>query len=501
MGIVQKDALRTTVVSYFGILLGYLNKGFFFLLFLSTEQIGFVNLLVSSSLLVGNLSALGNGYIIWRFFPYLQNNDRGHYGLLRYNLALGFIGLTLFSLILIIFKEPVSAFFLHQMKGPSDQSLFRDYYYWIIPLGAAFLLYFTLDYYLRSLMKNLVTVVSFEIILRLVTLAVLLLFGFKAITFNQFIVAFCLCHFVPALILLVYLWQIKQLHLRVSPAAIPARFRKIMFRFGLYSYSNSISITIFTTIDVILVASITGMKAAGVYSTIVFFVSALQVPSRAMIRISSVLVSKNWKNKDMEAMNKLYKAFSSVNLLLALYLSALVLASRNEIFGLLPTAFSSGIAAFIFVIIGRVFDNFMGLNAVVLQTSKKYRLDTYITAFGTLMLFFGNIFCIRLWGITGAGIAFMIVMIVVNSVRSFLVYKFYAIHPFERKQLYVLLLFAPLIICFEFIEWKMDSALLLIALKSVLISIVIWTGVIVFKLDDNVLEFFRNRLGARKLKK
>ena len=52
MGIVQKDAFRTMLISYVGIVLGYVNKGILFLIILTTEQIGLVNLIIS----VGTLS-------------------------------------------------------------------------------------------------------------------------------------------------------------------------------------------------------------------------------------------------------------------------------------------------------------------------------------------------------------------------------------------------------------------------------------------------------------
>ena len=35
MGFIQKDALRTMVITYFGLLLGYLNKGVLFVLILN----------------------------------------------------------------------------------------------------------------------------------------------------------------------------------------------------------------------------------------------------------------------------------------------------------------------------------------------------------------------------------------------------------------------------------------------------------------------------------
>ena len=45
MGIIKKDALRTMVLSYLGLILGYLNRGVFFILFLTSTQIGLINLI------------------------------------------------------------------------------------------------------------------------------------------------------------------------------------------------------------------------------------------------------------------------------------------------------------------------------------------------------------------------------------------------------------------------------------------------------------------------
>ena len=82
MGLVQKDALRTTLISYTGLALGYVNKGLLFLIFLTTEQIGLLNLLVAVGTLFGGLAGLGSPYALWRFFPFLKNKEKKHHGLL-----------------------------------------------------------------------------------------------------------------------------------------------------------------------------------------------------------------------------------------------------------------------------------------------------------------------------------------------------------------------------------------------------------------------------------
>ena len=72
MGIVQKDAVRTSIISFAGIGLGYLNKAVLFVLLFSTAQVGLLNLLMSVGLLFAQFANLGTIYTTWRFFPFLE---------------------------------------------------------------------------------------------------------------------------------------------------------------------------------------------------------------------------------------------------------------------------------------------------------------------------------------------------------------------------------------------------------------------------------------------
>lgn len=88
MGIVQKEALNTTILSYIGLVIGYINKGFLFIIFLSTEQIVLVNLLLSVGLLFAHLSNFGLVNAVWRFFPFFRNEEKDHYGFLKKNILI-----------------------------------------------------------------------------------------------------------------------------------------------------------------------------------------------------------------------------------------------------------------------------------------------------------------------------------------------------------------------------------------------------------------------------
>ena len=97
MGFVQKDSLRTMLISYFGIGLGFINKGLLFLLILSTEQIGLINLLIAVGILFAQLSNFGSVYTIWRFFPFFHNEESNNHGFFSFVLSILGLGILVFS--------------------------------------------------------------------------------------------------------------------------------------------------------------------------------------------------------------------------------------------------------------------------------------------------------------------------------------------------------------------------------------------------------------------
>ena len=123
MGIIQKDALRTTLISYFGLIFGYLNKGVLFLLFFSPEQIGLVNLLLSVGLLFGQLSNFGFINTVWRFFPFFRNESGNNFGFLIFSLKKVFLGCLVFSILLILLKNEISSFYIE------NSASFVHYYF------------------------------------------------------------------------------------------------------------------------------------------------------------------------------------------------------------------------------------------------------------------------------------------------------------------------------------------------------------------------------------
>ncbi|MDA9298903.1 polysaccharide biosynthesis C-terminal domain-containing protein [Crocinitomicaceae bacterium] len=432
MGIVQKEGFRTMVISYTGMILGYLNKVILFLLILNTPQIGLVSLLVSLGALFAQFSGLGTRFTIWRFFPFFKNNENNHGGFLPLMLMAVTSGAILFTLLSLLLRETVEDSFASQSK------MFLDYYFWFIPIGIASLFYVTLEVYLRSFYKTIVSVFAWDIVLRVLTTVLLLLMWIGQIDFYFFVVAYSLSYTVPVLILFFYLFKMRELNLAPKTIVVKRKFRRILVQFSAFNYVNSLGTTLVNSLDVLMIAQYCGLGPTGVYATTIFLISALQIPYKSILRISSPLVADYWKHRELDKMKELYRKVSSVGLVTGIGSFAFVWLNIDLIFSFLRPEFADGKWVFFFLMIGRVTDMIGGLNGSIFSTSKKYKYDVLFTALMVITVFVLNLLLIPLWGISGAAISTGVAMVCYNLGRLLFVWFVYKIHPFQLNQIFVL---------------------------------------------------------------
>ncbi len=429
MGIVQKQAFNTMLLSYVGMAIGYLNKGLIFVAILNTTQIGLINLLVSVGVLFALLAGFGSNNMFNKFFPYLKTDNKKHHGILALNFYLSVFGIIAFSIIAIIFKNQICSLYLE--KSP----IFVEYYYWFILIGAGSVFYNLVDSYLKSNFQNVLSVFVYEVLLRLLTLTLLLTFYFQIIDFHKFVVLHSFIYFIPGIILFYYIYKSGALFLRPKFIQISKRWKRIMLNFSLFSYSNSLGSQMVLTMDALMIASLSGMSETGVYTTVVFLTSALQVPYKAMARGAQALVPIHWRNRDMNAMNILYEKFSTMGLFIGLSATLALFLISDTLFSFFPKEFSEGTTLLFFLMTGKIIDMYFGLNGFLLVTSKKYRWDLVFTTSLLLITFFLNLYFIPKYGLNGAAIATSIALILYNFGRVVVVYLFFKLLPFHKRQL------------------------------------------------------------------
>lgn len=492
MGYIQKDAFRTMLLSYVGMVLGYVNKGLLFIFLLSSDQVGLINLVVAVGLLLAQLSNLGSIYSVWKFFPFFRNESKKHYGFLFMNMLIVGIGVLIFTGVTILFKTQITSFY------DENSSLFVDYFYLILPIGASMVYFLLFENYLRGMNKNILPVFLNEFLLRVLLTILLILFAVHWISFDQLIYIYAYTHFIPPLLLLVYLIQKREISFSLKSISVPKRFKRIILNYSMYSYINSIGIIIVITLDAMMLASMVDLKATGIYTTMIYLISAIQVPYKSLLRTSSPLIPVYWKEKKLAEMNALYKQVSSISLIISLFLFSLIWINRFELFSLLKPEYMAGIQVFLFLMIGRILDMYLGLNGIIFVTSKKYKYEIIFTVIMIGLVYGLNLLLIPTYGMTGAAISTAIALIAYNVGRVVFVYFAYNMHPFEINQLKVITLFFGLILGTEYFVPIIENFFLSVGLKTIVFSLLFLAPIYSLNWNTDIKKYIQN--GSKFLK-
>src|ERR1700754_3226203 len=107
MNLLQKQGFLNTLILYGGVALSFVNGIFLFQRFLTLEQIGFFQLMITISLLYAQVASVGISNIILKYFPYYRSDDKRHGGFASFAALWTLLGFSLFTVLFYLFKEPI----------------------------------------------------------------------------------------------------------------------------------------------------------------------------------------------------------------------------------------------------------------------------------------------------------------------------------------------------------------------------------------------------------
>ena len=489
MGLIQKDAFRTTIISYLGILIGALNKGVLFLVILSPAQIGLINLIISIGTLFAQLANLGTVYATWKFFPFMRNEAKKHHGFLSFILLIVGLGILIYTALYILFRNQIQHGYIE--KSP----MFLDYYYWVLPIGISYVLFMVLEIYLRSLYKNIIAVFAYEVIFRAATTIILILKWTDLISFDLFVILHSLLYVIPTLILVFYLKRMTEFNVKLSSIQIPKRLKRVVFYFSSFSYINTLGGVWVSSLDVLMIAQFVGLDGTGVFATVIFVTSVLQVPYKSITRVSAPLVSDYWKHRQFDKMKELYTKVSSVSLVIGLTMFLLCWVNIDFLFSFIKKpGFQEGIWVFFFIMIGKLIDMYFGLNGAIFSTSKKYRYDIFFTVFLIVAVYLLNYWLIPIWGITGAAISTSIALLIYNVGRLLFVWFAYKLHPFHWKQFVIIGLGIVTLMAGHFTQGLINNKWIQFLFESTLVVVLFFCPIYYFSLENETINYIRKGL-------
>jgi len=214
-----------------------------------------------------------------------------------------------------------------------------------------------------------------------------------------------------------------------------------------------------------------GLSEAGIYSIAFFFGVIISIPSRALIKISSTVVSEAWKQNDLDTVKTVYYKSCINQMIISSLLFVGIWANIDNIFEILPANYIAGKYVIFWVCIGSFIDMSTGINNSIIATSKYYKTQSYFMMIFVLIIIITNYLFIPLFNITGAGIANALSLLVFNLMRWIFLWIKFKYQPFNFKYLLVIV-FAVATYYLATLIPKVVSLYVDILIRSALITIV-----------------------------
>lgn len=459
MGIVFRQSIKTTLVTFLGAALGFLTN-YLYSFMLLQQHFGFTRTVVNYGAIIQYLLLLGiNGGLLVYITRYEGNDPRRKVFLT----AAFLLPLVLVGLLLLpygVYQDGILSLF-----QPQDQPLFRQFYWWMPPLILLWCYISVLDAWLIANYRTAQASFSREIVLRLSNLAVLLLYFWGVINFYVFIVGTIMGYAIPAVVMIYFARSTDGFGLSTRWAVFPKAEKKEIFRYNSYHWLSGATLYLLGFLDAIMLASLdpNGMVAAAVYTFPVFLAALIVLPYRSMTQAAFPSINKAYTAGEPSLLHNLFHR-SGINIWVAAVFMFLIIGCNLSNAVLILGPGFEAVAALTFILmLGRMVDMLTGLNETVIFISRYYRFNFYISLVLVVAMAVFNWWLIPIYGYYGAAWATTLALALYNVGKAVFLYWKLRLHPFSKSTLLVTLAglatFVPAMLLPHVYPWDGDRLL------------------------------------------
>ncbi|MDY6122749.1 MAG: lipopolysaccharide biosynthesis protein [Porphyromonas sp.] len=447
MGIVVRQSLKGTGITYLGALVGFLSTFFIQTRYLLPSEIGLLQVILQAATLVSSFAMMGLNSSIYRFYPYFRspNSKDGNKdnGFLYYTIVVALGGLAVIIPLYYLLYGPICS--MYATNSPE----FVRYFHWVVPLVVCLLFWLIFELYAVQLMRIAVPKLIREIVLRILLIGTFLLYASGNVSFPMMVGIYIASHGLCMLLTILYVGRISGLSMKHDWAYITPELRKNFLRYTMIYVSASIGTKLAGQLGLFMVGALDqgGMDSAGIYSIAFFMVAVVEIPSRSMLNIASPLMAEAMKKEELPQANHLFKRVALHQVLAGGIIFLLVLFNLENIYGILPNGdkYLSGKTVFLFLGIAKMLEITFNYGNSLLSCSKYYHWNLYYTFGVTALGIVWQILLIPRMGITGAAVATLLTTGLSYVIQQLMISLKLRCSPFSRDLFIALGIFALMI--------------------------------------------------------
>ncbi|NYJ28861.1 lipopolysaccharide biosynthesis protein [Allomuricauda sp. ARW1Y1] len=476
MGVVLKQSIQNTVVTYLGFFFGAINTLFLYTKILPDEYYGLVTFILASGAILMPLMAFGVHNTMVKYYSnHLETEKDGFFTLM---LLIPLLGILPVALIGLIWYEPIGNW-VSQVNP-----MVKDYLWYVFFVGLA-MGYFEVFYswakvHLKSVFGNFMK----EVFARIGVSILLILFYFELISLDLFFKCLVGLYLLRTLIIKLYAFRLRMPRLVFT---FPPYTKEILSYSFLIILGGSAAL-ILLEIDKVMLNQFISIENVAYYGVSVYIATVIIVPSRAMHQITYPLTAELLNTQNSVGLDNLYKKTSLTLFIASGILFVLIILNLNDLYLMLPENYRNGFTIVFLIGLAKVMDSLLGNINSILYNSQYYKTVLVFGVCLAALTIFLNYLLIPKWGLEGAAAASFISIFIFNTVKVVFVKMKFGILPFTSATFKVFATLVLLAVLFDLVQFQFHP-ILNIAFKSFLV-VLMYVGILYrFNISEDVTGF------------
>ncbi len=474
MGIVLKQSLNNTIVTYIGFAIGAVNTLFLYTNFMQPENYGLIQVVLSVSGILMPILAFGVPNSLVKFYSsFKSEKDQGR-----------FLSMMLFFPLFLMLPVALISYMANEAIGgllSKENPIVKDYVWHIFLVGMA-MAYFEVFYaWSRIKMKSVFGNFMKEVFCRVGQSILLILLWFKIIDIPLFINALVGFYLLRTIIMKLYAYRLRFPKIVFK---LPGNWVNILKYSALIILGGSTAIVLME-VDKVMLNNYLPIENVAYYAVAGFMATVIAVPARAMHQITYPMTAEYINKKDTNSLKGLYQKSSLTLFIVSALILVLILLNLDDLYQLLPSGYEDGFFIVFWIGLAKVYDALLGNNNSILYNSDYYKS---ILLFGVLLAIMAigfNLWLIPTYGLNGAAIASFSAFFIYNSIKLFYVKSKFGLQPFTLETIQVCIVILVIALVFYNLTFSFHP-FFNIPLKCALITLSYFLVLYKFKISEDV---------------
>ena len=475
MGKIVKQGILSTLFSYIGVVIGYINLLWLFPYALSPEQIGTFRTIQDMALLLVPFAQLGLGHGVTRFYPKVKADQHTFFS---FALVLSCIGFALIAGAFLLFRNQIIA--SYSANSPEIINFLG------IVLFVSFFAVTSsiLDAFARSFIKIAIPTFYREVFLRLLTTLLISGYLLDWVSFDQMMWGMAGIYLLALLGMISYMIHLDILKLNFRFHVFSSKFRKEFISYSLITLLGTAGSILIMKIDSLMVSSMIGLDANAIYIIGFSIAVVIEMPRRAISQAVMPVIAEKFAQDKLADIDDLYKKVGTNQFLLCLFIFLAIWTNIDNLYHFVPNkaVYETGKWVVLLIGLGKLSDVIFSVNGEIIVFSRFYLFNITSTLLMSVMVIILNLVLIPVWGIEGAAFSSLLSMFFYNLIKYLYVKKRLHFDPFSWDIAKTVLLGGAVFCVMHYLLPTLDKVILDVFVKLATLSITYLLGIRLMKI-------------------